>query len=202
MRQTTNPPVRAGLRRRLAVVVIAGLAVAGCADNGPSQPSPAPSPPPVTSALPAEPQAARRDWARSFCQTIQPLADRLGTAPPGDFGTIAAAWHAYIDYLGNARSAIQQAIDRLTGIGAAPVANGQQILDTMRNELIQLRTGFDDALARLNQANPNDAAATEQAFAAASNILGALSNRAKVSDNLTIDPQLQAAINQTPECQT
>ena len=188
---TRNSPSREGLRHWLAVVAVAGLTVAGCAtNNAPSGPSPAPSPPLVTSAP---------DWARSFCQTIQPFADRLSARPPGEFGNLAAARQAYIDYLGNARSATQQAIDRLAEIGAPPVGNGQQILDTIRNQLIELRTGFDDALAKLNQANPNDAVAIQQAFVAVSNILGALDT--KMSDNLTIDPHLQTAINQTPECQ-
>ncbi|MDQ3762744.1 MAG: hypothetical protein M3460_14090 [Actinomycetota bacterium] len=136
-----------------------------------------------------------------MCQTIQPLVDRLGAPPPGEFGNLAAARQAYIDYLGNARSATQQAIDRLTEIGAPPVGNGQQILATFRNQLIELRIGLDDALAKLNQANPNDAVATQQAFVEVSNILGAVDTRTKVPDNFTIDPQLEAAINQTPECQ-
>jgi hypothetical protein len=39
------------------------------------------------------------------------------------------------------------------------------------------------------------------AVGAAANVLGALGNRAQVLDDLAVDPQLRAAVNQTPECQ-
>ncbi|MGA9309474.1 MAG: hypothetical protein WBV74_03780 [Pseudonocardiaceae bacterium] len=47
---------------------------------------------------------------------------------------------------------------------------------------------------RLKQANPNDSGAIGRAFGAASNLVG-------VFGTLATDPQLRAAIHQTPECQ-
>ena len=44
------------------------------------------------------------------------------------------------------------------------------------------------------QANPNDSGAIGRAFGAASNLVG-------VFGTLATDPQLRAAIDQTPECQ-
>ncbi|MDQ3765382.1 MAG: hypothetical protein M3460_29145 [Actinomycetota bacterium] len=202
MKQTTNAARSAALRRRLAVLAAAtGLAVAGCANNPPDAPATAPSPPVVTSPLPAEPQAAAVDWARSTCQTLRPAFERLGAPPQPDLSNLAATRQAYITYLTNARNSAQQAIDQLPTIGAPPVNNGQQVLDNMRTQLIQLRNDLDDALAKLNQANPNDVGATGLALGAAGNVLGALGNRVQVLGNLITDPQLRAAINQTPECQ-
>jgi len=81
------------------------------------------------------------------------------------------------------------------------VDNGQQVLDNMRTQLTQLRQDLDDALAKLNQANPNDVAATGPALGAAGNVLAAFGNRGQVLSNLILDPQLRAAIDETPECQ-
>lgn len=203
MKQITKAAGGTALRRPLAVLVAAaGLAVAGCADNNaPGAPSPAPSPPVVTSALPTEPQPATLDWAKSMCQALGPAFDQLGAPPQPDLGNLAATRQTYINYLGNARNAAQQAIDRLSSVGPPPEDNGQQVLDNMRNQLVQLRNDLDEALAQLNRANPNDVGASGLALGAAGNILGAFGNRAQVLATLATDPQLRAAINQTPECQ-
>jgi hypothetical protein len=136
-----------------------------------------------------------------MCQTLDPAFDRLGAPPQPDLGNLATTRQAYIDYLSNARTAAQQAIDQLPSVGAPPIDNGQQVLDNMRNQLSQLRKDLDDAVAQLNRADPNDAGSIALAFGAASNVLGALGNRTQVLGDLAIDPQLRAAINQTPECQ-
>ncbi|MGH3812214.1 MAG: hypothetical protein ACRDUV_07120 [Pseudonocardiaceae bacterium] len=200
MTQTTKAARGAALRRPLVVfVAAAGLVVAGCANN--NAPS-APTSPPVTpSTLPAQPQAAPLDWARSMCQTLAPAFDRLGAPPKPDLHNLAATRQAYIDYLGNARNAVQQAIDQLPSVGAPPVDNGQQVLDNMLHQLIQLRQDLDEALAQLNRADPNNAGAIGLALGAAGNILAAFGNRTQVLGALTFNPQLRTAINQTPECQ-
>ena len=202
MEQTTKTAREALLRRRLVVLVAAaGLAVAGCANNAPAPPSPAPNAPVVTSAPPNQPQPATLDWTRSMCQSLQPAFDRLGAPPQPDLGNLAATRQAYIDYLSNARNAAQQAIDQLSSVGPPPVYNGQQVFDNMQNQLTQLRQDLDNALAQLNRADPNDVGGTGLAVGAAVNVFGALGNRAQVLDDLAIDPQLRAAINQTPGCQ-
>ena len=200
MKQTTKIARGAALRRPLAVLVSAtGLAIAGCANNA-EAPS-APSPPVVSSAPQADPQSATLDWARSMCQSLGPAFDQLGAPPQLDLGNLAATRQAYIDYLTDARNAVQQADGQLTSVGAPPVNNGQEVLDNMRNQLTQVREDLDQALAQLNQADPNDVAAIGLALGSAGNVLGAFGNRAQVLGDLAIEPQLRAAINQTPECQ-
>jgi hypothetical protein len=136
-----------------------------------------------------------------MCQALDPAFEQLGAPPQPDLGNLAATRLAYIDYLGNARNAAQQAIDRLAAVGAPPVDNGQQLFESMRIQLVQLREDLDQALAQLNRADPNDVGGAGLALGAAGNVLAALGNRAQVLANLAIDPQLRAAINQTPECQ-
>jgi hypothetical protein len=198
MKQTTNTAWGALRRCGLAVLVaVAGLAAGGCANNT----SPAPSHPETSATPPAGPQPATLGWASSTCQSLQPAFDQLGAPPRPDLGNVAAARQAYIDYLTKARNAAQQAIDRLPSIGPPPVDNGQQVLDNMRTQLTQLRQDLDDALAKLNQTNPNDVAATGPALSAAGDVLSALGNRGQVLSSLTFDPQLRAALEQIPECQ-
>ena len=191
------------LRRQLAVAIVGvALTVAGCAHNDTApgaalaQPSPAANPP-----SPATPQPATVQWVDSTCQALRPAFDQLGTPPRLDASNLTGTRQAYLAYLGNARNATQQAIERLTLVGVAPVANGQQIFDQTRNQLTQLRNDLDGAVAQLNRADPTDAGAVGLAVGAASNVMGALGNRVQVLAALAQDPQLRAAINQTPECQ-
>jgi hypothetical protein len=203
VKQTTKAAWTAALGRPLAVLVAtAGLAVTGCADNVPGAPPQAPFPPEVTSPLPAESSSATFDWARSMCQALRPAFDGLGTPPRPDLGNLAATRQTYIDYLSKARNAAQQAIDQLSSVGPPPVDNGQQVLNSMRDELVQLRNDLDEALAQLNRASPNDVGASGLALGAAGNVLAALDDRAQVLANLATDPQLRAAINETPDCQS
>lgn len=196
----------AALCRQLAVVVAAaGLTVAGCAGNtqapsasSPHPPAPAPAERPPM--LPA-PQLATLQWMNSTCQALRPAFDQLGTPPRPDVNDLAAMRQAYLTYLENARNGAQQAIDRLSSVGAPPVANGQQVLDQTRNQLTQLRKDLDDALVQLRQADPHDISAVGRAVGAAGNVMGALGNRGQVLASLASDPQLRAAINQSPECQ-
>ncbi|HZA16474.1 MAG TPA: hypothetical protein VE645_06195 [Pseudonocardiaceae bacterium] len=200
MKQTTKVARSTALRRPLAVLVsAAGLVVAGCAN--PAEAPSAPSPPVVTSAPQADPQAATLQWARSMCQSLDPAFDQLGAPPELDLGNLAATRQAYIDYLTNARNAAAQANEQLSSVGAPPVDNGQEVFDNMRNQLTQVREDLDEALAQLNRSDPNDVAAIGLALGSAGNVLGALGNRTQMLSDLAIEPQLRTAINQTPECQ-
>ena len=186
------------LRRPLAVVVVAaGFALAGCGNNSTNAPgasSTVPSPPVMSSTPPGQPQAAVVSWATSMCQALRPALAQLGSPPQPDLNNTATTRQAYINYLGNARNATQQATDRLSSIGPPPVANGPQILGQMTTQLNQLRDSLNDTLTQLNQPNPDDSAAMLQAFSVASHVVGLI-------NSLNADPQLRAAIDQTPECQ-
>ncbi len=194
MKHTTNTGRWAPLRRPLAAIVVAaGLAVAGCA-NPSDAPGAAANPAGVSSTPRSEPQVTALTWASSMCQALHPAFSQLAAPPQPDLDNPAATRQAFITYLNNVGTATQQTIDRLSSIGAPPVDNGQQVLDQIRNQLIQLRTNLTEAATQLQAANPNDSTAIGQAF-------GAVGNVVSLVGALATNPQLRAAIDQTPGCQ-
>ncbi|MGH3767037.1 MAG: hypothetical protein ACRDS0_10420 [Pseudonocardiaceae bacterium] len=188
----------AALRRLLAILVTAaGLAAAGCGNNAgnpPGTPPTAPSSPAVSSTPPTRAPPTRGAWAKSMCQALGLAFIQLGEPPQPDLGNLTATRQTYIDYLGRAATVVQQATDQLAFLGAPPVSHGQQILDRLRTQLIQLHDNLDDAVTQLKAANPNDASGIGPILAAAGNAVG-------LAGTLTSDPELRAAFDQTPECQ-
>ncbi|OLE24275.1 MAG: hypothetical protein AUG49_13715 [Catenulispora sp. 13_1_20CM_3_70_7] len=131
-----------------------------------------------------------------MCQALGFASLQLGKPPEPDFANPAEMRQEFSTYLSNAANATQQAIDLLSSVGAPPVDNGQRILAQMRTQLIQLRGNLNEMATQLkaaNAANANDLGAIEQALGAMGNVVG-------LFGTLTSDPQLRAAIDQTPEC--
>ena len=192
-----NVPCGVALRRPVAVLVAAiGLTMAACADDtstAASTASPTPSPPVMSSTLPAPSRPTIRSWATSMCQALGFAFFQLGAPPEPDFADPAATRQAFGIYLGNAANATQQAIDLLSSVGAPPVDDGQRILEHMRTRLTQLRGNLNAMATQLKAANADDVGAIAQAFGAIGNVVG-------LFGTLTNDPQLRAAIDQTPEC--
>jgi hypothetical protein len=185
------------LRRPLAVLVTTiGRTVAACANNtntAPGTASPAPSLPVTSSTPPAPSQPTVHGWAKSLCQALGFTFLQLGTPPEPDLANPGATRQALSTYLGDAANATQQAIGLLSSVGAPPVDDGQRILDHMRTRLTQLHGNLTNMAAQLNAANADDVGAIAQAFGAIGNVVG-------LFGTLTNDPQLRAAIDQTPEC--
>lgn len=195
-----NPSRGETPRRPVAVLVAAiGLMVAACADNtgtAASTASPTSSPPAMSSTLPAPSKPTIRSWAASMCQALGFAFLQLGAPPQPDFGDPVATRQALGTYLGNAANATGQAIDLLSSVGAPPVEDGQRILDHMRMRLTELRGNLNNMATQLKTANASsatDAGAIAQAFGAIGNVVG-------LFGTLTNDPELRAAIDQTPEC--
>jgi type IV pilus biogenesis protein CpaD/CtpE len=187
----------APLRRPLAVIAMAtAIALAACADhpgNAPATASTAPSPAATSSSPPPRPPLTVGSWTKSMCQALGFAFLQVGTPPEPDFADPTATRQALSTYLSNAAKATQQAIDLLSSIGAPPVSDGQRMMDQMRSRLTQLRGNLEEMATRLHTTNADDAAAIGQAFGAMANVMG-------LFGTLTSDPQLRAAIDQTPEC--
>lgn len=185
----------ARLRRSLGVLVMAtAVTVAACTTNPSNAPATAlTAPSPSRTSLSPPPQPTVGSWARSTCQALGFAFFQLGTPPQLDFTDPVAARQALSTYLSNAAKATQQAIDLLSSVGSPPVSDGERVIDQMRTKLTQLRANLQEMATRLNGASADDGRAIAQAFAAIGNVLG-------LFGTLTTDPQLRAAIDETPEC--
>ena len=73
--------------------------------------------------------------------------------------------------------------------------NGQRILDQVRVQLTELHAYLNEAVTQLKASDANDAGTLGQALGAAGNVVGLFAT-------LATEPQLRAALDQAPKCQT
>jgi hypothetical protein len=183
---------RAAVARVATVGVGAALALTGCAGQPGSAPPPA--------AAPAEPAPPTREWAAQLCRTLDPVYGTLGSPPDVDLADGAATLSAYRAHLAEVESAAQQAVDGVGTLGTPPVDNGGQAVADLRQQLADL--GRDAARTRglLEQVDPADPLAVEQAAGSVVNGLGTLGNDPQLLDILGNYPQLDEAVQEAPEC--
>ena len=178
--------------RAAVIVAAAALALAGCAGR------PGSAPPPV--AAPAEPAPPTGEWAGQLCRTLDPVYATLGSPPDVDLADGAATLQAYRAYLADVETATQQAVDRVGALGTPPVENGGQAVADIRQQLADVGRDAARTRTQLEQVDPADPLAVEQATAAAVNGLGTLGNDPQLLDVLSVYPQLDDAVGDAPEC--
>jgi hypothetical protein len=176
----------------VVAVTGAALALAGCADQPGSAPSPV--------AAPAEPTAPTREWAGQLCRTLDPVYDTLGSPPDVDLADGTATLQAYQAHLAELESVTRQAVDGVGTLGTPPVENGEQAVADIRQQLTDLGRDGGRTRTQLEQVDPTDPLAVEQATAAAVNGLGTLGNDPQLLDVLSVYPQLDDAVGDAPEC--
>jgi hypothetical protein len=177
---------------RAMVAAAAALTLVACVDQ------PGSAPPPV--AAPAEPAPSTREWAAQLCRTLDPVYGTLGTPPPVDLADGAATLQAYQVHLAEVESATQQASGRVGTLGTPPVENGEQAVADIREHLADVGRDAARTRALLDQVDPTDPLAVEQATATAVNGLGTLGNSPQLLDLLGVYPQLDEAVAEAPEC--
>lgn len=196
---TTRLHRPSGRRAHLAVAATAtALALAGCAANPPAA---APAGPAATPPAAAEPAAQTVAWTDSVCGALVPVAESLLNPPEFDVTTPAATREAYVSYLARSEAAADAAVQGVAAAGPAPVDNGQQVADTVRGQLTDLRNDLGEARTRLEQGDPNDAVGIGRSVLAAGNVVGAVGNSAQALSALDGNPQLDAAFDQAQSCQ-
>ncbi len=191
-----------------ALLTLAGCGSANVTDpSAPAPPAPAapgasapPAPAPPAGGVPA-PQPATLAWAQTVCSSLNPVLDTLGAPPRINFNDVNATQRAFTDYLGRARGVADKAIADVSAAGAPPVPVGQQVADQVRADLTRLRDNVADAQQRVAQIDTGDMGSVTAAFAAANNVVGSLGAGAQTLVGLDSEPQLQAALRQTEQCQ-
>ncbi|MGQ0479969.1 MAG: hypothetical protein ACT4O0_02905 [Pseudonocardia sp.] len=211
VKSSGTSPRRRGLLTAAATASL--LALAGCgsanvtdpaaptpsAPAAPGAPAPA-APAPPAGGVPA-PQPQTLAWAQTVCTSLNPVLDTLGAPPRINFNDVSATQRAFADYLGRAREVADKAIADVSAAGAPPVPAGQQAADQVRADLTRLRDNIADAQQRVAQLNTGDMGSVTAAFAAANNVVGSLGAGAQTLVGLDSEPQLQAALRQTEQCQ-
>jgi|tagenome__1003787_1003787.scaffolds.fasta_scaffold20206066_1 hypothetical protein len=186
-------------RGALAVAATAAaLALTGCgADTAPATPAI-----PTGAASPAvEPQEQTLAWTDSVCGALVPVAESLMNPPGLDPTALDATREAYVTYLARAQGAADKAVQDVAAAGPAPVDDGQQVAEEVRDQLTDLRDDLGDARTQLEQADANDATTIGQAVVAAGNVVGAVGNNAQALSALDGNPRLDAAFEQAQSCQ-
>src|SRR4051812_17965035 len=195
-------------RGALAVAATAAaLALTGCgADTAPATPAI-----PTGAASPAvEPQEQTLAWTDSVCGALVPVAESLMNPPGLDPTALDATREAYVTYLARAQGAADKAVQDVAAAGPpppgdgapgaaagpAPVDDGQQVAEEVRDQLTDLRDDLGDARTQLEQADANDATTIGQAVVAAGNVVGAVGNNAQALSALDGNPRLDAAFEQ------
>lgn len=173
------------------------LALAGCG----TQPPPAPPAAPTVPTATAEPAEQVIAWTDSICGAIIPVAESLLNPPGFDVTAPAATQDAYLSYVTRAQSATDKALEDVAAAGAAPVDDGQQVADEVREQLTDLRDDLSDARTQLQQADPNDASSIGRSVVAAGNVVGAVGNSAQALSALDGNPRLDTAFDQAQSCQ-
>ena len=188
--------------RRVPVTIVAGtvLALSGCAAETATTPPAAP-PPPTDPASMTVPQEQTVAWTDSVCGALVPVAENLADLPEFDLSAPAATRQAYLTYLTDAQAAVDRALDGVSAAGAAPVDDGAQVAEEVRNELTELRDDLGDARTQLEQADPTDPSAIGRSAVVAGNLVGALGNQAQSLGALDGNPRLDAAFEQAQSCQ-
>ncbi|KAA2262281.1 hypothetical protein F0L68_13445 [Solihabitans fulvus] len=204
-------------RRRIAIAVLAaGLAVglAGCgaravsgtasvagagssagtvAGTG-SAAATSPSAPPGVN-------AAAVAWADKFCGTVLSLTDIAKVPFTPDMTTPQTAKASLTDFLTKASALFGTAVDGLHNLGAAPTPTGAELATKMAAALGDVKKSFDDGLASLQQADPNDPSGFQRAFQAAGESLGKIGSMKNPTEGITGDPTLEQAAAAAPNCQ-
>ena len=108
---------------------------------------------------------------------------------------------SFSDYLGSAISAIDQSLSGLNGVGPSPVSGGDTIVSRLKDTLTTVRASFAKAKDVIDKVDPNDPTQLSTALPQALAPLQDLSNLKNPLDDITVDPTLNAAANNAPNCQ-
>lgn len=185
-----------------ALTAAAGLALAGCAaDEVPATPAPAPDAAPAPGPPDQPVDAATIAWTGTVCGAIAPAVETLRTPPPIDFTNAAATREAYLNYIDATRQEAEQAVQQIQDAGAPPVEGGDELANEVRTQVEDLTEDLTEARAQLERTDPSDVGAVGQAVAAVGNLIGSVGNSAQAIGEVRVDPRLDPAFEQAPECQ-
>ncbi|MFR9800924.1 hypothetical protein ACL02T_01315 [Pseudonocardia sp. RS010] len=184
MTRPARSPYRRPWRSRWIPVLLAVLAAAtlgGCATTDDEDPGP-----PIS--VPSAPRPITVEWAGNLCSAFRPTFEAIETASAAD----AQDRQALLARLESVADAVRETDTALTSVGAAPVEEGQPVIERVGARFEDFRAALDVAIASLRAPGgtgvPADAALVLTTF-----------TRQDVVEALAVD-DVQEAVAFAPAC--
>jgi hypothetical protein len=186
------------LRPALVAGVTAALLTAGCATTVTGAPAPAgASSPAGTAATQGDPVA----WVNGVCGSLVPFVKAASVPPNVNPSDPKAAITGLGDYLGQAVTSLDTALNGLKSAGPSPVAGGDEVVTTLTTALTKFRSSFQDAKTKIDAVDPNNLTEVATALPEALAPLQELSDLKDPTADLKSSPELEAAAKKAPNCQ-
>lgn len=173
--------VRPGYRHAFGLVLVAAV-LGGCAAEEETAGGP-----PIN--VPSAPRPVTVEWAGELCSAFRPTFEALEAVTPV---TAPGDREAVLGDLAVVDAAVRRTTTALPLVGAAPVEEGQPVIERVGARFDEFRTALDQAIASLREpdtADPPQAAAVLDTF-----------TRAEVVSALRPPDEVQEALAFAPAC--
>lgn len=186
----------------LVAVTTATVVLTGCSTTVAGSPAPAQNASGAgAGAATAAPTSDPVAWTNGVCGSLLPFVKSVTTQPQIDQANPSSAVKSFSDYLGRSISGIDEALTNLDAVGPAPVAGGAAIVSRLKDTLTTVKSSFTKSKAIIDKVDPNDVQQLGTALPQALAPLQDLSTLKNPLADLQVDPTLDAAANQAPNCQ-
>lgn len=165
-----------GRIRASGIVAALAVTVAGCGGPGPTA----------------------EQWTDQMCAAVLPFV-RTATTPPPTAADPAATTRGISDYLGRSTSALDGTLEKLQGLGAAPVDDGDVVSTRLRDSLTGIRTAFATSKAQVDALDTSDPATLRQKLPQALAPVSRLQSDTALA-GLTSNAELSAASQSSANC--
>lgn len=144
------------------------------------------------------PGLTAEQWTDQMCAAVLPFV-QTATTPPPPAADPAATTRGISDYLGRSTTALDGTLERLGGLGAAPVDDGEAVSTRLRDSLTGIRTAFATSKTQIDALDTGDPATLEQKLPQALAPVSRLQSDTALA-GLTSNAELSAASESSATC--
>lgn len=144
------------------------------------------------------PDLTAEQWTDQMCAAVLPFV-QTATTPPPTAADPAATTRGISDYLGRSTTALDGTLETLTGLGPAPVDDGEAVSTRLRNSLTGIRTAFATSKTQVDALDTNDPGTLQQKLPQALAPVSRLQSDTALA-GLTSNAELSAASAKSANC--
>jgi hypothetical protein len=142
-------------------------------------------------------------WSNDVCGALLPFVEGVANAQPDlNPSDPTAAVTGLQNFLDAAVTGAQASLTDLEDTPPSPVEGGDEFVTNLRSALTQFRDGLEMARSELEGVDPANPQSVAAALPAALTALQGLENVPNPAAGLESNPELQAAGEEAPNCQT